>query len=102
MVYKSDFPHIDIPKTDLYTFLTTPNKVTQTKDLDAPLFINPENDHSFSWNQIKEQAGLLATGWKENVGLKKGDTVAIFAPNQHDHAILYLSLLATESVITPG
>ncbi|KAI9262783.1 hypothetical protein BY458DRAFT_438919 [Sporodiniella umbellata] len=102
MVYTSQFPQVDIPKTDLYSFLTTPNNIAKTKDLDAPVVINCENDASYSWNQVKKESNLLAAGWKENIGITKGDTVAIFAPNQYDHIILYLSLLATDCIITPG
>lgn len=36
------------------------------------------------------------------MGLNKGDVVAVFAPNQYDHCVLYYSLLAAKCTISPG
>ncbi|GAA5801333.1 hypothetical protein EDC94DRAFT_541147 [Helicostylum pulchrum] len=102
MIYKATTPAIPIPDTDLFSFLLESNEFNQSKDLNLPLNIEGESGKSLSWNYIRQQSCLLATGWKQNVGLTKGDTVAIFAPNQLDHAILYLSLLGAQCTISPG
>ncbi|KAG0749672.1 hypothetical protein G6F16_004848 [Rhizopus arrhizus] len=102
VIYKSNFPSISLPNTDIYSFITEPNEHNQTKDLKKPLYTDGETGKSLTWHQIKETSDLLASGWKENVGLTRGDTVAVFAPNQLDHAILYFSLLAADCTISPG
>lgn len=102
VIYKSSFPSIAIPNTDIYSFITAPNESNQNNDLDKPLFIDGETSNYLTWNQINKASAHLASGWKENVGLKEGDTVTIFAPNQLDHAVLYFSLLAADCTISPG
>lgn len=102
VIYKSTLDPIRIPNVDLYSFLFQKNEFNITKDLNRPLAIEGETGRSLSWNQIRQESGLLATGWIEKVGLKQGETVAVFAPNQYDHAILYLSLLGAKCTISPG
>ncbi|KAI7906316.1 uncharacterized protein BX663DRAFT_427751 [Cokeromyces recurvatus] len=102
VIYKSTLSSIPIPNIDLVSFLFQPNEFTQSKDLDKPVTIDGETGRSLSWNQIRDKATYLATGWNQNVGLKKGDIVAVFAPNQYDHVILYLSLLGAKCTISPG
>ncbi|KAL0576718.1 hypothetical protein ABG067_008898, partial [Albugo candida] len=102
VVYKSTIPAVPVPNIDLYSYLFQDNEYNTMRDKDQPLTIDGETGKTLSWNQIKTQAGLLATGWTENVGLKQGETVAVFAPNQLDHAVLYLSLLGAKCTISPG
>ncbi|CAO3614649.1 unnamed protein product [Mucor hiemalis] len=102
VIYKSTVPSVPVPNVDLYTYLLADNEYNALRNKDAPLTIDGETGKTLSWNQIKKEAGLLATGWTENVGLKSGETVAVFAPNQVDHAVLYLSLLGAKCTISPG
>ncbi|KAI8080208.1 uncharacterized protein B0P05DRAFT_509563 [Gilbertella persicaria] len=102
VIYKATVPAVPIPDIDLFSFLFSPNEFNQSKDLDKPLTIEGETGKSLSWNQIRHQALHLAAGWTENVGLKQGDTVAVFAPNQVNHTVLYLSLLGAKCTISPG
>lgn len=102
VIYKATVPSISVPNIDLYSFLFNTNEFNQTKNLDAPLTIDGETGKSLSWNVIRQKTSYLANGWTENVGLKKGDTVAVFAPNQLDHTILYLSLLGAKCTVSPG
>jgi acyl-CoA synthetase (AMP-forming)/AMP-acid ligase II len=102
VIYKATIPSIPVPNIDLYSFLFNTNEFNQTKNLDAPLTIEGNTGRSLSWNEIRQKTSHLANGWTENVGLKKGDTVAVFAPNQVDHAILYLSLLGAKCTVSPG
>jgi acyl-CoA synthetase (AMP-forming)/AMP-acid ligase II len=102
VIYKSPLPNIPVPNIDLYSFLFNTNEYNQHKDLNAPAVIQGETGQTLSWQQVREKSSYLATGWNENVGLKSGDTVAVFAPNQFDHGILYLSLVAAQCTVTPG
>jgi 4-coumarate--CoA ligase len=102
VIYKSTISSIPIPNIDLYSFLFAKNEFNTIKDLDIPLTIDGETGRSLSWNQIRQESALLATGWTENAGLKQGETVAVFAPNQYNHAVLYFSLLGAKCTVTPG
>ena len=102
VIYKSTVPAVQVPNIDLYSFLVQENDYNKTRDKNQPLAIEGETGATVSWNDIKNESRLLATGWTEHVGLKQGETVAVFAPNQVDHVILYLSLLAAKCIISPG
>lgn len=91
-----------IPDIDIYSFLFSPNEFNKTRSQDRPLLIDGVTGKSISFKQAKQMSGELAVGWKKNVGLKKGDVVAVFSPNQYDHAVLYLSLLGAQCTVSPG
>lgn len=101
-VYTSPRKPVDIPDIDIYTFLFSPNIFNQTRPQDRPLLIDGITGKSISFKEARELSGKVSIGWKEKVGLKKGDVVAVFAPNQYDHAILYFSLLAAQCIVSPG
>ncbi|CEP19440.1 hypothetical protein [Parasitella parasitica] len=91
-----------IPNIDIYSFLFQPNEFNTTRSPDRPLLIDGISGKSLTFNQARFMSGRLAVGWNETVGLAKGDVVAVFAPNQYDHAVLYFSLLAAQCTVTPG
>lgn len=101
-IFTSKRQPIPIPDIDIYSFLFRPNEFNTTRSQDRPLLIDGISGKSLTFKQARTISGQLATGWKENVGLKKGDVVAVFAPNQYDHAVLYFSLLAAQCTVTPG
>ncbi|OBZ83625.1 4-coumarate--CoA ligase [Choanephora cucurbitarum] len=102
VIYRASIPEIPVPNVDLLSLLFNKNEFNEKKDLNAPVFIDDENNKTLSWNQVRDQVLHLASGWIENVGLKQGDTVAVFAPNQVDHAVLYFSLLGAKCTVSPG
>jgi len=101
-IFTSKKQPIAIPNIDIYSFLFQPNEFNTTRSQDRPLLIDGISGKSLTFKQVRTISGQLATGWKENVGLKKGDVVAVFAPNQYDHAVLYFSLIAAQCIVTPG
>lgn len=102
VIYHSTNPAIAIPNIDLFSFIFAPNDFNRIKDVNKPLAIEGETGKSLSWTDIRQQSCFLATGWTQHVGLKQGDTVAVFAPNQLNHSVLYLSLLGAKCTISPG
>lgn len=101
-IFTSKKQHIDIPNIDIYSFLFCPNECNTTRSTDKPLLIDGLTGKSISFNQARDLSGRIANGWNQNVGLKKGDVVAVFAPNQYDHAVLYFSLLGAQCTVSPG
>ncbi|KAI8074067.1 hypothetical protein BC940DRAFT_267332 [Gongronella butleri] len=103
MIYKSAIPDYDIPNVDIFTFLYQDNEHLEQPGADSKvLTVQAETGTTLTRSQIKDRASRLAAGWKQSVGLGKNDIVAVFAPNQYDHIVLMLSLLATGCTITPG
>ncbi|KAG2217241.1 hypothetical protein INT45_012189 [Circinella minor] len=102
VVYKSAQESIPIPNLDLYTFLFQNSKYNTTRPRDQPTVICGATGKTLSFNQIFDLSGRIATGWKEKIGLKKGDVVAVVAPNQYDHSVLYFSILAAGCIVTPA
>ncbi|KAI7891735.1 uncharacterized protein EV154DRAFT_507055 [Mucor mucedo] len=101
-IFTSPKQPVAIPDTDIYSFVFSPNVFNTTRPQDRPLLIDGLTGDSLSFTESKDLTARIANGWKENVGLKKGDVVAVFAPNQYDHAILYFSLLAAQCTVSPG
>ncbi|KAI9023802.1 hypothetical protein CLU79DRAFT_748259 [Phycomyces nitens] len=102
VVYTSLAEPISLPDIDIYSFLFLPNDYNTTRPQDREVLIDAESQRSLTFSQVRDISGRLATGWNKSAGLSKGDVVAVFAPNQYDHALLYFSLLAAKCTISPG
>ncbi|KAJ8658373.1 hypothetical protein O0I10_006058 [Lichtheimia ornata] len=102
VIYKSQCDPIPIPNLDLYTFLFQDSPFNTQRDRNLPFVIDGKTGKTLSFNQIFDLSGRIASGWNNTVGLNKGDVVAVFAPNQYDHCVLYYSLLAAKCTISPG
>jgi len=102
MIFKSPRDPIDIPELDLYTFLFTENKFNKHASPDKEVLVDALTGKSITYRQLREQSAKLAYGWSTRAGLNNGDVVAVFAPNQVDHPVLYYSLLAARCTISPG
>lgn len=102
VVYKSTLPAVPLPDLDLYTFHFEPNKYNRFFSHETPLFIDGHTGRSLNYTQVYDLSSRMARGWRDKVGLRKGDVVACFAPNQYDHIVLYMSLLGAQATITPG
>ncbi|KAI9030817.1 hypothetical protein CLU79DRAFT_842612 [Phycomyces nitens] len=102
MVFVSPHPRVDVPDVDISSYIFGPNPQNTTISHDKVLSIDGKTGQTMTFAQLKHFASHMAVGWTENVGLKQGDTVAVFAPNQYDHTALFLSLLSAKLIITPG
>ena len=91
-----------LPDLDLYTFLFKPNEFNTKFPTDRKVVIDGYTDDFLTHSQVRDLSSRMAAGWVDHVGLKKGDIVASFAPNQYDHVVVYLSLLAAKCTVTPG
>ncbi|KAI8582264.1 hypothetical protein K450DRAFT_228129 [Umbelopsis ramanniana AG] len=102
MIFQSPRSPIDIPNLDLYTFLFTENEFNRHTSPSKKVLVDAATGESITYGQLRDQSSRLGHGWTARAGLQQGDVVAVFAPNQHDHPILYYSLLAAKCVISPG
>ncbi|KAL0088079.1 hypothetical protein J3Q64DRAFT_1846281 [Phycomyces blakesleeanus] len=102
MVFVSPHAKVDVPNVDICSFVFGPNPYNTVYPHDRVLSVDGNTGQSMTYAQIKDVSSRLGAGWIENAGLKQGDVVAVFAPNQYNHTSLFLSLLSAKLVITPG
>ncbi|CAO3686430.1 unnamed protein product [Umbelopsis ramanniana] len=102
MIFQSPRSPIDIPDLDLYTFLFTENEFNKHTSPNKKVLVDSATGESITYGQLRDQSSRLGYGWTARAGLQQGDVVAVFAPNQYDHPVLYYSLLAAKCVISPG
>ncbi|KAI9027765.1 hypothetical protein DFJ74DRAFT_660359 [Hyaloraphidium curvatum] len=85
-IHKSRSPTIEIPKTDVWTYLFGGLKESE-KDLIA--FI------------VAERVDSLAKGLKSILGVRKGDVIAVFSPNAIEFGLLSYAALKIGAIIAP-
>ncbi|KAI8150227.1 hypothetical protein BJV82DRAFT_503477 [Fennellomyces sp. T-0311] len=102
VVYKSTYDPIPLPDLDIYTFLLSENEYNTQYPHDRVVTIDGHTGRTLTFAQVRDLATRMAAGWNDIVGLKEGDVVASFAPNQYNHIVVYLSLLGAKCTITPG
>ncbi|KAI7876378.1 acetyl-CoA synthetase-like protein [Lichtheimia hyalospora FSU 10163] len=103
VIYKPTiYDWIKLPEQDICSFLFSPSEYNQRLPLDRTAVIDGLTGRGLTYAQVKHRAERLAAAWQDKVGLKQGDIVAVFAPNQYDTVVLYLSLLGAKCTITPG
>lgn len=102
VIYKSTFNPVPLPDQDIVSFLFSSNQFNTRYPADRKVTIDGHTGRSLTYAQVRNTSARLAAGWIDNVGLKYGDVVSVFAPNQYDHIVLYLSLLAAKATISPG
>lgn len=90
MPFKSLHPDINVPKTDILTYLFPPHETPSTDSLwidskDPSISLSPEQ--LFLW--VKR----LALGL-ERIGAKKGEVIMIYTPNHIYVPVAYLAILS--------
>jgi len=104
-IYPSDKPWLKLydegvpvslhpyPKHPLYTFLE--QSARDFPDRPAVIFQN----HPLTYGQLNELVDRLAAGLAD-MGVKKGDRVAVFMPNSPQFPIAFFGILKTGAVVT--
>ncbi|KAI8081950.1 uncharacterized protein B0P05DRAFT_603517 [Gilbertella persicaria] len=72
-IFQSTRQPISIPDIDIYSFLFSPNQFNRTRSPDRPLLIDGVTGKTLSFKQVRALTSKIALGWKENIGLSKGD-----------------------------
>jgi len=79
MILRSTVPDVTIPSLGLYQYATrNENRIDDNK----PVFIDAVTGAEMTFGEFKRDSKRLAAGLQNKLGLKKGDVVAIFSPNQ--------------------
>ena len=89
MVYSSPYPDLDIPQTNVLTYLFPPGEEPQSESL---WFDAKKNSSNLSPKQALQWIKRLSFGL-ERLGLKKGDVAMIYTPNQIFVPVAYLGIV---------
>lgn len=96
MVFNSPYPPLDIPKTNLLSYLF-PKGSTPS---DVPIWIDCKDDKiNLSPKQMLQWVKRLGFGL-QNLGLKRGDVVMICTPNQIFVPVAYLGIVSVGCVFS--
>ncbi|KAI8391664.1 uncharacterized protein BYT42DRAFT_557645 [Radiomyces spectabilis] len=99
MVYYSTFPPIKEPQTGVIEFiLSNPNHAPDNKVLLVDILTGAK----ITYGQLKDRMLRFAAGLQDQCGFKKGDVLAVVAPNQIDYSIPVFGALAAGGAVTPA
>ncbi|PKY44438.1 acetyl-CoA synthetase-like protein [Rhizophagus irregularis] len=96
MIFKSNFPDIDIKKIGIYQFITS--NPYGIKD-DKVIFIDGITDKKLTFGQLKTNSKKLASGLK-NIGFEHGDVLAICSHNHIDYPVVIFGAIAAGGIVT--
>ena len=78
LVFKSNFPDIEIPKIGIYQYITSnPYGI----DDEEVIFIDGITDKKLTFGQFKSDTKKFANGLRNKVNFKRGDVLAILSYN---------------------
>jgi 4-coumarate--CoA ligase len=100
MPYPSSYPPLTIPPVDLWTLLfdrALPFPDTKPIFTDAS---NPSNAHTFA--SVRDGARAFGSGLKARWRWRRGDVLALFAPNSVDTAVVTTGCLWAGGVVSPA
>ncbi|EGY17494.1 hypothetical protein VD0002_g166 [Verticillium dahliae] len=96
MVFTSPFPSLDIPKTNLLTYLFPEDQLPQ----EDPLWLDCKDDRiNLSPKELVEWVKRLSFGL-ERIGVKRGDVVLICTPNQIFVPVAYLGIVGAGCIFS--
>ena len=96
MVFTSPFPDIDIPSSNLVSYLFPEGQ----QPSDEPTWIDSKDpEHNLSPRQLLEWVKRLSFGL-ERLGLKRGDVVMICTPNQIFVPVAYLGIVSAGCIFS--
>ena len=93
LVVKYKRGHLYYPEIPIHKVL----EETAKRFPDRPAFLYPKN---MTYKQFKEQVDIFATALK-NIGVKKGDRVALYGPNSIQWEISFLGLERAGAILVP-
>ena len=96
-IYKSSYPDISVPQTDLVSFLFT----NDAKILPShPIYIDGITGETRTYHDVKQRTASLASALR-SLGVRKNDIVALFSPNTIDYAIICYAVIGCGATVSP-
>src|SRR5262245_10920740 len=95
MIFRSPYPDVEIPNVSLADFVL--RHAERLADKEA--LIDAASGRSLTYGQLANGIRGAAAGLWER-GLRKGDVVAIYAPNDPDYAIAFYAVASAGGIVT--
>jgi acyl-CoA synthetase (AMP-forming)/AMP-acid ligase II len=95
MIFRSPYPDVEIPNVSLADFVLRHAE----RLADKPALIDAASGRSLTYGQLAGGIRGVAAGLWER-GLRKGDVVGIFAPNDPDYAIALYAVASAGGIVT--
>jgi 4-coumarate--CoA ligase len=100
MPVSSQFPDVHLPETDIFSFLF---KRTDRPFPDSQIiFQDADSNKAYTYAQVKTMAEDFGKGLKSVLDWKKGDVLAIFAPNSIDTPPITFGTLWAGGIVSPA
>jgi acyl-CoA synthetase (AMP-forming)/AMP-acid ligase II len=96
MIYKSPYPILDIPQTNILSYIFPPNEEPSDQDL---WIDSKDNTRRLSPKQALQWVKRLSFGL-ERLGLQRGDVAMIFTPNHIFVPVAYLGIVGAGLVFS--
>ncbi len=95
MTFHSPFPPIDIPSVALHDFVLGAAEARG----DTPALVDRTAARTLTYAQLVDQTRRLAAGL-DRQGTRKGDVIAIYAPNVPEYAVVFHAVSRLGAVLT--
>ncbi|CEG80177.1 hypothetical protein RMATCC62417_14547 [Rhizopus microsporus] len=99
MVIQSPLPPIKEPQVGLIQFLFANTNNTPE---DRKMLIDASTGKSLTLRELKDAVLRFAAGLQDKYNFKKGDTVAIYSPNQYDYSVPFFGIIAAGGAASPA
>ncbi|KAL3456614.1 hypothetical protein BJX64DRAFT_39039 [Aspergillus heterothallicus] len=100
MPVSSQYPSVDIPNVDLWTFLF------ERKDKPFPddkvIYTDADTKRSYTFQDVKQAAVTFGQGLKSVFDWRKGDVLALYTPNSIDTPAVMYGTLWAGGVVSPS
>jgi 4-coumarate--CoA ligase len=100
MPVKSQFPPVHLPETDIFSFLF--KRTDRQYPDDQIIYQDAVTNKSYTYSTVKSMAEDFGKGLKFLLDWKKGDVLAMFAPNSIDTPAITWGTLWAGGVVSPA
>jgi acyl-CoA synthetase (AMP-forming)/AMP-acid ligase II len=97
MIYRSQYPDVEIPNASFPTVALR----NATRLASKPAFIDAETGRVVTYGELGYTVERVAAGLNER-GVRKGDVVSMFAPNSIEYAIAFYSVTSLGAIAAPA
>lgn len=101
MPVQSQYPRLELPDVDLYTFLfKQSNRAFPDSKVIYRDTTNPSRQ--LTYGDVAQQSAAVGQMLSSKFGIQKGDVVALFTPNDIDFPILAFGALSIGAIVSPA
>ena len=95
MIFRSPHPDVQIPNVPLTPFVLR----HATRLADKPAIVDGLTGHGFTYGELAAAVRTVASALAER-GLRKGDVLAIYAPNSPEYAVAFHAVVSLGGIVT--